>query len=88
MIALLRGCGMDNLVNLIEEMSSFDDLDSVEFNGTLAEIQEHIGQDDGGFASVWFSGREDEWVQGDKVDRKEMLAEYIKAELIHLGDPL
>jgi hypothetical protein len=48
-----------------------------EVNEALARIQKSLGVEDGGFASVYFTGD-----NGEKLDAAiELIAEYIEAEV-------
>jgi hypothetical protein len=51
-------------------------------NDAIAAIQEKLGTDDGGFASVFFTGDNGERLQA----AEELLADYIEAETIYLKD--
>jgi hypothetical protein len=51
-------------------------------NSAIAAIQDKLGTDDGGFASVFFTGD-----NGDRLQAaEELLADYIEAETIYLKD--
>lgn len=81
------------LVELVNLAANEDDIDSDEFNEVLAKIQHVIGQDDGGFAGVWFSGLTDnrydsQWTVGDEIDKKRLIADYIRDELINMTDAI
>jgi len=77
---------MKTLVQLVNEISLFSDLDSDSFNSSLAQIQKHIGQDDGGFAGIWFADeRRSKWELGDDIDRKQLVISYVHDELSSLS---
>ena len=61
-----------------------------DFNESLITVQNALGQDDGGVASVHFSGEEwkdieDKWKDIGKKDRENIIHDYIKTELSYLG---
>jgi hypothetical protein len=79
-----------SLITSIDQAAKADDLDSEKFNDALADIQERIGQDDGGFAGAWFSEykpseNNDPWKALNHWQREEVITEYIKAELKQLS---
>lgn len=75
-------------MNLIKEASRANDLDSDAFNEALAAVQGMIGQEDGGFAGVWFSEysaseKDNQWAQFGEEERSSLIIQYIKDELQH-----
>ena len=65
----------------LSRLALVDDIDSSTFHARLATVQKLIGQDDGGLASAFFSGRETTWKQSDVDYRRRLLRKYIHAEL-------
>ena len=49
------------------------------FNAAVASIQSAIGQTDGGFAALWFSGQREAII-------KSILADYARAEIEHFEE--
>ncbi|HVI07005.1 MAG TPA: hypothetical protein VND65_01800 [Candidatus Binatia bacterium] len=73
-------------------------LQSKDLNEACKKIQDALGVNDGGTASVFFSGKillDDEWQKALSEDRRrELLIEYLNLELFYLaggedekGDP-
>jgi hypothetical protein len=63
-------------MKVIDTAIEQDDLDSA-----VLIIQDHIGQDDGGNASMFFSDmNEDDWTVMSKGRRRHRLSEYMKYE--------
>ena len=64
------------------------DVESDLFNFAINQIQNTLGQDSGDNAGMFFSdeGFFDCWKEGDKDYRKELLMEYVRHELSHMGD--
>lgn len=72
-----------NLFDAIHNAAMIDTNDSQDgqMSTAIAEIQDILGQDDGGIAGVHFSGVEDEWVKMTYEERIEVLKNYISSEL-------
>ncbi len=60
-------------------VGAIDDILSDEFNEALADLQDSLGVD-GGYASVYFSGKEDWWLHTHLYSRMRFLRTYIKHE--------
>ena len=76
---------MATLSDLIKDLIKIDDFDSNQFNATLAEIQDTLGQTDGGYASIlWDTPTDVEWKKGKNEVRIEITCNYIKAEFEYL----
>lgn len=54
--------------------------DSDEWNLALAAIQDEMGVTDGGWASLFFSGRETEWAESTLEERLALIDEYVSEE--------
>lgn len=72
---------MKNLRQAIAAATTEPDLDKA-----LVPIQEALGQDDGGIASVFFSGPNgDNWETMTPAERSELLLDYVASEVTHMG---
>jgi len=78
------------LFDKMKEMAKLDlPLDDGDVNQCLADMQTHIGVDDGGYAGVLFSSVEDGWEKLGYEGRLEFLKGYIKSEIdfnVHADD--
>jgi hypothetical protein len=64
-----------------EILANVVEFDSDEWNQALADVQDEIGVDDGGFASLFFSGRNDEWEEAKTPELRLIIVEtYVSAE--------
>jgi hypothetical protein len=71
---------MQTLFELIRQAARCADLDN---NPALGEIQDSLGQPDGGLASHFFSGPNgDSWPSLSEQARRLMLIEYVETELL------
>lgn len=66
--------------DLIEAVTRASDLESDEFNNALADLQNEIGVSDGGWASLFFSGMEEEWTDATLEERASLVRQYISEE--------
>ncbi|MDK9739304.1 hypothetical protein KI655_18575 [Vibrio sp. D404a] len=73
---------MANLFKLVEEAAKVKgELKSNEVNKAIANIQDALGQDDGGFAGIYFSDYEANWHHISVVEKIKILSEYVAAEI-------
>lgn len=58
------------------------------FNFCIKQIQNALGQDSGDNAGIFFSDEAffDKWENADSEDRKSYLMDYVKYELLNMGD--
>lgn len=75
---------MTNLVNLTKEAVTHNNIVDGNFDDTLAKIQDMLGTDDGGFAGIFFAGKESDWVDMTKKERANIMREYISTEISYL----
>ncbi|CAM3844649.1 hypothetical protein VRRI112168_02870 [Vreelandella rituensis] len=68
----------------IEKASHIDDKTSDAFNEALFQVQQLMGVDDGGVASVMFSGPDEDWREATPAQRLVELHAYIAAEKDYL----
>ena len=71
-----------NIKDSINQVIKHSDLDSDGFNEHLADIQDAIGVDDGGYASMWFSEKAEVWAKSNLKLRIKMICEYISNEIL------
>jgi hypothetical protein len=69
--------------NSIEAMAKTE-FDAPDFNGHLFDIQDaldpHDRHDCGGFAGMYFSGMDDEWMEATYEERIVIIRQYIDAQ--------
>lgn len=80
--ALDKGSQAYNLFSLATIFASVDDYESDVWHQALSEIQNALGQTDGGLAGLYFDETAGEiWNEGDTQVRINLIAEYIRSEL-------
>ncbi|MET2951278.1 hypothetical protein ABXV18_24660 [Vibrio owensii] len=73
---------MANLFELVEQAAKAKGgLHSNEVNKAIANIQNALGQEDGGFAGIYFSSFESNWHHISVVEKIKILSEYVAAEI-------
>lgn len=76
---------MTDLVSKIISLAYNFDLESDRFQMELSELQEAIGQNDGGLAGVIFTEVDDTWRSMLVNDRIQFLTQYVQKELMQLS---
>lgn len=60
-LSMITNKGLGGVDFLINKVAMVRRMGTQEFDMALAELQNALGQDDGGFASLFFPGLEDWW---------------------------
>jgi len=75
---------MKNLATLTKEAVAHKNIVDGNFDGTLAQIQNLLGTNDGGVAGLFFAGKENDWVDMTEKERANIMREYISTEISYL----
>jgi hypothetical protein len=65
---------------MLIDVAMHDSFDSDGFNRALKRVQDHIGQDDGGPAGLFFCDKQDEWAEGSPALRVAIMEDYLAYE--------
>jgi len=68
---------MDNTINAI---TLIDDINDCDFDELLIDIQSKLETNDGGLASIFFSGKEETWRNSSIAERTYIMHEYLELE--------
>ena len=79
---------MKSLSILTKEAVAHKNIVDGNFDGTLAQIQNLLGTNDGGVAGLFFAGKEKEWVEMTKEERINLMQQYISTEMSYLFEEI
>lgn len=76
-----------SIFSLVRAVAEIEDYDSNEWHSTLADLQDALGQDDGGLAAIIFSEHNEQtWKLMGRESRVHFLSGYVRDEIIHMVD--